>query len=33
MPTPLRQAEAYAGPQPLELWCGKRKVKSIAATS
>jgi hypothetical protein len=29
----LRQAEAYAGPQPLELWCGKRKVKSLAATS
>lgn len=28
-----RQAEAYAGPQPLELWCGKRKVKSFAPTS
>ena len=26
-----RQAEAYAGAQPLELWCGKRKVKSFAA--
>jgi hypothetical protein len=25
-----RQAEAYAGRQALELWCGKRKVKSFA---
>ena len=25
-----RQAEAYAGAQALELWCGKRKVKSFA---
>lgn len=24
-------AEAHAGPQPLELWCGKRKVKSFPA--
>lgn len=29
----LRQAEAFAGPQPLELWCGKRKVESIPAAS
>ncbi len=27
----VRQAEAYLGRQPLELWCGKRKVKSFAA--
>jgi hypothetical protein len=26
-----RQAEAHVGAQPLELWCGKRKVKSFAA--
>ena len=25
----LRQAEAHAGRQALELWCGKRKVKSL----
>jgi hypothetical protein len=26
----VAQAEAYAGRQALELWCGKRKVKSFA---
>ena len=26
----IQQAEAFAGPQALELWCGKRKVKSFA---
>ena len=26
----VRLAERFAGPQPLELWCGKRKVKSFA---
>jgi hypothetical protein len=25
-----RLAEAHVGAQPLELWCGKRKVKSFA---
>lgn len=25
-----RAAEAYVGAQALELWCGKRKVKSFA---
>jgi hypothetical protein len=25
-----RAAEAHVGAQPLELWCGKRKVKSFA---
>lgn len=24
-----RQAEAHVGAQPLELWCGKRKVKGF----
>lgn len=27
----IRLAENHAGPQPLELWCGKRKVKSFPA--
>lgn len=27
----VRLSEAYAGAQALELWCGKRKVKSIPA--
>lgn len=27
----IRQAERHLGPQPLELWCGKRKVKSFPA--
>lgn len=27
----VRLAENHSGPQPLELWCGKRKVKSFAA--
>lgn len=27
-----RAAEAYVGPRPLELWCGKRKVKNFAST-
>ena len=26
-----RQAEAHAGSHALELWCGKRKVKTFAA--
>lgn len=26
-----RLAEAHIGAQPLELWCGKRKVKSFPA--
>jgi hypothetical protein len=27
----VRIAEGHSGPQPLELWCGKRKVKNIPA--
>ena len=27
----VRRAEAHVGPQPLELWCGRRKVKSLPA--
>ena len=27
------QAEAHVGRQALELWCGKRKVKSFAPVS
>ena len=27
----VRAAEAHFGPQPLELWCGKRRVKSFPA--
>jgi hypothetical protein len=27
----VRLAAAHCGPQPLELWCGKRKVKSFPA--
>ena len=27
----IRLAERHLGPQPLELWCGNRKVKSFAA--
>jgi hypothetical protein len=26
----LRQTEAFAGSQALELWCGKRKVRTFA---
>jgi len=26
-----RVAEAHVGEQPLELWCGKRKVKTFPA--
>ena len=26
----VQQAEAFLGHQALELWCGKRKVKSFA---
>ena len=26
-----RLAEAYAGAQALELWCGKRKIRSFPA--
>ena len=29
----VRLAEQHAGPQPLELWCGKRKVKSFPAVA
>ena len=29
----VRLAERFAGPQPLELWCGKRKVKSFPAVA
>lgn len=25
----VRLAEAHVGPQPLELWCGKRKVRAF----
>lgn len=25
----VRIAEGFAGPQPLELWCGKRKVRTF----
>ena len=27
----VRRAEAFSGDHPLELWCGKRKVKTIPA--
>jgi hypothetical protein len=27
----VRRAEDHAGDRPLELWCGKRKVKAIPA--
>jgi hypothetical protein len=27
----VHQAEAHLGAHPLELWCGKRKVKTFAA--
>ena len=27
----VRIAANHEGPQPLELWCGKRKVKSFPA--
>ena len=27
----VRLAEGHVGEQPLELWCGKRKVKSFPA--
>jgi len=26
----VAQAEAFAGPQALELWCGKRKVRGFS---
>lgn len=26
----VRVAERHTGPQPMELWCGKRKVKAFA---
>ncbi len=29
----VRQAESFVGAQALELWCGKRKVKSLPAKS
>ena len=27
----VRLSQAHAGSRPLELWCGKRRVKTIAA--
>ena len=27
----VRMAQSFAGPQPLELWCGKRRVKTFPA--
>ncbi len=27
----VRLSQAHAGSNPLELWCGKRRVKTIAA--
>jgi hypothetical protein len=27
----IRLAERHLGPQPLELWCGKRKIRTFAA--
>lgn len=27
----IHMAERHLGPQPLELWCGKRRVKTIPA--
>src|SRR5690606_20740436 len=27
----VRLAEVHIGPRPLELWCGKRKVKALPA--
>ena len=27
----VRAAEVHCGPKPLELWCGKRKVKTFPA--
>jgi hypothetical protein len=29
----VRQAEQHVGSQALELWCGKRKVKTLPASS
>jgi len=29
----VHAALAFCGPYPLELWCGKRKVKSFPAES
>ena len=29
----VQAAEAFAGEEPLELWCGARKVHSIPAAS
>lgn len=29
----VRHAERHRGPQPLELWCGKRRVKSFPAVT
>jgi hypothetical protein len=28
----VREAEAFLGPHPLELWCGKRKVRAFPVT-
>ena len=28
----VRAAERHCGSHPLELWCGKRKVRSFSAT-
>lgn len=27
----IQAAEAHLGPQPLELWCGKRKIRTFPA--
>lgn len=27
----VQAAQAFIGPQPLELWCGKRRVKAFPA--
>lgn len=29
----LRRADGFIGDQPLELWCGSRKVRSIPAAA
>ena len=29
----VRLVHGFVGAQPLELWCGKRKVKSFAAVA
>ncbi len=29
----VQQAEAFVGSRPMELWCGKRKVRAFPASS